>query len=94
MAITLEHDESVNSASMLTNGNLVIGVIPMSAVAHQKDHLSKHHLGQGKDEHKLYMQVTDGYTWGTSTMHVKVTTKGQEGLVTLIGDSSHLISYQ
>ena len=79
-AIRLEH-ESINSASMLTKGNLVIGVILGLRWHSQKDYPSKHHLGQGKDEHELYMQMTEGYIKGTTTMNVRVTTKGLEVIV-------------
>ena len=75
-------------------GNLTVGVKVSLKWHSQNEHPSTYHLGRGKEEHELYMQMTEGYIKGTSTMHVKVTTKGQEGLVTLIGDSSHLISYQ
>ena len=75
-AITLQHG-SVNSASMLTKGNLAIGVMLSLKWHNQKDCTSTHHLDQGKDEHELYMQMTEGYIRGTSTMHVRVTSKGQ-----------------
>ena len=47
-------------------------------------------MGQGKDVHELYMQMTEGYIRGTSTMHVRVTTKGQEVIVVPIGDNYYL----
>ena len=72
--------ESVNSASVLTKGNW----------HNQKDYPRQHHLGQGKDVHELYMQMTEGYIRGTSTMHVRVTTKGQEVIVVPIGDNYYL----
>ena len=59
-AITLQHG-SVNSAFMLTTGNLAIGVILSLKWHNQKEHPSTYHLGRGKEEHELYMQMTEGY---------------------------------
>ena len=78
-AITLHG--SVNSASKLTRGNLAIGVILSLKWHNQKEHPSTYHLGQGKDEHELYMQMTEGYIRETSTMHDWVTTKCQTVIV-------------
>ena len=89
-AITLQHG-SVNSASMLTKGNLAIGVILSLKWHNQKEHPSTCHLSRGKEEHELNMQVTEGYITGTSTMQVRVTTKGQKVLVISIGDNYHLL---
>ena len=59
---------------MFTKGNLAIGVILSLEWHNQKEHPSMYHLGQGKDELELYIQMTEGYIRGTSTMHVGVNT--------------------
>ena len=55
---------SVNSASMLTKGNLAIGVILSLKWHNQIEYPSLNHLGRGKEEHELYMQMTKGYISG------------------------------
>ena len=70
---------------MLTKGNLAIGVILSLKWHNQKEHPSTYHLGQGKDEHELYMQMTEEYIRGTLTMHVRVATKGQVVIVVITG---------
>ena len=90
LLLPLHFNMGVNSASMLTQGNLAIGVILSLKWHNQKDYPKKHHLDQGKDENELYMQKTEGYIRGTSTMHVRVTIKGQEVIVISIGDNYHL----
>ena len=56
----------------------------------QKEHPSTYRLGWGKEEHELYIQTTEVYIRGTSTLHVRVITKGQKMIVISIGDNYHL----
>ena len=47
-------------------------------------------LGQGKDEYVLYIQITEEYIRRMLTMHVRLTTEGQEVINISIGHSYRL----